>query len=301
MPTIERAVVTGSAGFIGRHLADTLIRHGVDVVAIDLQPIDGEGGARVVRADLSEPRVLDDHLTPDTVIFHLAARANVPASVEDPAGDFRNNVVALFEVLESARRARCMLVFPSSAAVYDPSSESPLPETALTRPSSPYGAAKLAGESYCVAYHRTYGLDVRIARLFNVYGPGMRQFVIHDLVRKLERNGDELEILGDGQQIRDYLYVDDAVRAFVAIAEHGEPGQDYNLACGEPTTIMDLARRIARLMGYPGVRIRPTGRSWPGDIPRWYADTAKLKTLGFAPEVDLETGLRRTIGWLRGR
>lgn len=297
MGPIRRAVVTGAAGFIGRHLTRALSDRGADLVTVDIR---GGQGDRTVKADLAEPRVLDGHLTPDTVIFHLAARANVAASVDDPTADFRHNVVALFEVLESARRARCRLVFASSAAVYDPGTEPPLTENALARPSSPYGASKLAGEAYCAAYHRSYALDIRVARLFNAYGPGMRQFVIHDIVRKLERDSEELVLLGDGQQVRDYLYVEDTVRGLIAIAECGEGGEDYNLASGEPTVIIDLARRIAALMGRSGVMIRPTGQSWPGDIPRWYADTGKLKALGFAPEVGLEAGLAKTVNWLRG-
>ena len=128
----------------------------------------------------------------------------------------------------------------------------------------------------------------------------MRQFVIHDLIRKVEKNREELTLLGDGRQVRDYLYVDDAVRGLIAIAEIGEPGEDYNLGSGEPTAIMDLARRIATLMGCPDIRILPSGRSWAGDISRWYADPRKIKSLGFTPHVDLNSGLQKTIEWLLG-
>jgi len=99
--------------------------------------------------------------------------------------------------------------------------------------------------------------------------------------------------------MRDYLYVEDAVRALILLADRAVAGQDYNVASGEPTTIVDLARRIARLMGCPDVRIRPTFESWPGDIARWYADVRKVRELGFSPSVDLETGLGRTIDWVR--
>jgi UDP-glucose 4-epimerase len=141
-------------------------------------------------------------------------------------------------------------------------------------------------------------VDVRVARLFSVYGVGMRRFAIHDLIRKIQRNPGELEVLGDGLQVRDYLYVEDAVRGLITVASRGSAGEDYNVASGEPVRLLDLARTIATLMGVPQIRITPTGKTFPGDTPRWYADTSKVRALGFTPEVSLEEGLRRTIAWM---
>jgi UDP-glucose 4-epimerase len=255
-------------------------------------------GVRAVQADVAEPGVLDRHLTADSVVFHMAAHADVAGSVTNPRRDFENTFRPLFEVLESARRAGARVVFPSTASVFDLGSSMPLAETASKRPSSPYGAAKLAGEAYCIAYHRAFGLDVRVARMFSVYGIGMRRFFIHDMVRKLQRDPTRLEIVGDGQQVRDYLYVDDAVAGLLLIACGGCAGEDYNLASGEPVVLMTLAREIATLFGAPGVTLAPTGRSFAGDTPRWYADISKLRAIGFAPSITLHDGLRRTIAWL---
>jgi UDP-glucose 4-epimerase len=127
----------------------------------------------------------------------------------------------------------------------------------------------------------------------------MRRFAIHDLIQKIRRNPAELEVLGDGTQVRDYLYIDDAVRGLVAVATRGAAGEDYNVASGVPVRLIDLAQTIAALMGFPGIRIVPTGRSFPGDTPRWYADVSKVRGLGFRPSVPLDEGLRRTIAWMR--
>jgi UDP-glucose 4-epimerase len=156
----------------------------------------------------------------------------------------------------------------------------------------------VAGEAYCFAYHRAYGVDARIARFFSVFGPGLRRLAIHDLIRKAERATDELEVLGDGTQVRDYLYIDDAVNALLTVARHGAPGEDYNIGSGVPVTALALARLIATAMGRPELRLRTTGASFSGDTPRWYADISKIRKLGFEPRMPFDEGLRRTVAWL---
>lgn len=295
-PQFGQAVVTGAAGFIGQALVRHLAALGEDVLAIDRQ--DCSFAPAALQADLAEPGVLIDAVRDGATIFHLAASADVAASVRDPRHDLTNTFAPLFEVLETARRRACRVIFPSTASVFDTSQPLPLAEGAAKRPTSPYGAAKLAGEAYCAAYYRSYGTDTRVARLFSVYGPGMRRLAIHDLIAKVRRSPLELELLGDGTQVRDYLYVDDAVRGLMIVATRGEAGQDYNVASGTPVGLLDLARTIATEMGHPDIRIVPTGRSFPGDTPRWYGDVSKIGALGFAPHVTLRDGLRRTIAAL---
>jgi UDP-glucose 4-epimerase len=191
------------------------------------------------------------------------------------------------------------MLFASTASVFNASNPLPWAETGLPRPRSPYAAGKLAGEAYCYAYHHCYGVDVRVARMFNIYGVGMTRFVIHDLVRKVQADPRRLEILGDGNQVRDFLYVEDAARGLETIATRGKPGEDYNLASGVPVHVLDLARIVATLMGCPDIVLAPTGRSFPGDTPRWYADISKVRELGFEPRVSIEEGVRRTIAWLQ--
>src|SRR5262245_48797668 len=296
----RRAVVTGASGFIGSALTGHLGALGWDVVTVDRRPFaDGRLPSRL--ADVAQEGALAGVLDAGTVIFHMAASADVAGSVANPRHDFDNTFRGVFEVLEAARHAGSRVVFPSTASIFDASNALPLSERAFPRPTSPYAAGKLAGEAYCHAYHRSYGVDVRIARLFSVYGVGMFRFAIHDIIRKIQQDHQELTILGDGQQVRDYLFIDDAVRGLTMVATEGAAGEEYNVASGIPVQLLDLARLIAELMGHPKIRIRTTGRSFAGDTPRWYADITKVRALGFEPRMDLRSGLRQTIAWLAAR
>ncbi len=305
----KRALVTGGAGFMGAHLTAVLRRRGWDVVVVD----NGSAGAvenlkylgvdtPIVWADLVDPTALSKlGLQPPDVLFHLAGNANVPRSVENPILDFQANVLGTLNVLEYSRSNGVKkVVFPSTASVYRPGVPMPVHEDAPVHASSPYGAAKVAAENYCYAYATSYGLDVTVLRFFNVYGPLMRRFAIHDMVRKLQQDPTRLEVLGDGQQIREYLYVEDAARAFVVAAEKGLPGQVYNVGTGSPITLRSLADAIIASMGLTRVRVECTMRSWPGDVKVWYADGSKFASLGFAPAMGWEQGLRATISYLTG-
>ena len=298
--TLRRAVVTGASGFIGTALLRYLRAGGWTVVAVDRRPSpDSEQPIR--QLDVAQAGALDGLLDDRTVIFHMAASADVAGSVANPRHDFDNTFRGVFEVLEAARHAGSRVVFPSTASIFDVSNPLPLAERAFARPTSPYAAGKLGGEAYCHAYHRSFGVDVRIARLFSVYGVGMFRFAIHDIIRNIQQNHLELTILGDGLQVRDYLFIDDAVRGLMMVAREGAAGEEYNVASGIPVQLLDLARLIAELMGHPQIRIRTTGRSFAGDTARWYADITKVRALGFEPCVDLRSGLLQTIAWLAAR
>ena len=291
----RRAVVTGAAGFIGRVLVSALKAGGWEVVAVDqLAAGDGE----ILPVDVAVPGALDRFLERGTVLFHLASPASVPGSVADPIGDFRVTLGGTLLALESARKKEGRFIFPSTASIFDPQNLQPVAETARIRPTSPYSAAKAAGEAYCSAYHKSFGIDARIVRLFSVYGVGMKRFAIHDIIRKIQENPEEIVLLGDGTQLRDYLYIDDVVRGMIHVALAGEPGEDYNLGSGSPVMIVDLARRIGELMGRPRLRISVTGKSFPGDVARWYGDISKVGRIGFKPAVPFDEGLRRTIASL---
>lgn len=290
-----KAVVTGASGFIGRSLASYLDGKGVNVVRLDR-----EAGENVVAADVSKRDAIRSYLDSDTTVFHLAASADVAASVADPRHDLEHTFGSAFEILETARATGARVVIPSTASVCGQVNTLPLSEGAFTRPVSPYAAGKAAIEAYASAYNAAYGLDVRIVRLFSVYGPGMTRFAIHDIVRKIEQNPQRVSILGDGNQIRDYLHIKDAVRGLVFVASHGEAGETYNVASGEPVRLYDLAEMIAEVMGHPDILIEPTGESFAGDTPRWYADISKVAALGFKPQVTLRDGLTETIRWLTG-
>jgi UDP-glucose 4-epimerase len=289
-------VVTGAAGLIGRAVVDRLLKDGVDVIAVDRQRLEVPG-ARVI--DVTEFGGLAPLLDSETVVFHLAGLTSVPGSVHEPHRDFLINVNGFFAVLEAVREKGAKLIFPSSASVFDPRSPLPHHEGAPKSPNSPYAAAKLACEGYCVAYHKCYGLDVKIARLFNVYGPGMQRFAIYDFYRKIREANEAIEILGDGSQLRDYLFVTDAVEGLLLIAARGQPGADYNVGSGIPIRSYELAQLMLKVMGRTGLRIRTSGQTFPGDVPAWYADISKIRGLGFEPRIELTEGLRRTVEWLQ--
>lgn len=296
---MKRYVVTGAAGLIGRALVERLVENGESAIGVDIAESGAECGWE--RLDVTEPGVLNPLLDAGTTVFHMAGLTSVSGSVRAPRRDFAVNVGGTLNVLESVREAGCRLVFPSSASVFDPGSPLPHAETARKSPTSPYSAAKLACEGYCVAYHKSYGVDVKVARLFNMYGPGMTQFAIYDFYRKISEAEEALEILGDGRQVRDYLYLSDTVDGLLLIAERGEAGEDYNLASGVATTSLELATMMLEVMGREELAIRTSGKTFEGDVKAWYADLTKIRELGFEPQVELREGLRRTVASLEAR
>ncbi|MBF0472486.1 MAG: NAD-dependent epimerase/dehydratase family protein, partial [Nitrospirae bacterium] len=285
-------------GFIGNALTKRLIQKGLDVAAIDLSCPIGDDPHNIQVCDLTKPNSIDRFLNIGSVIFHMAASADVGRSVRNPVQDYNINLLGFLHVLESARIHNCRVIFPSTASIFDPENPLPVTERSYVLPSSPYGASKAAGEAYCRAYFNSYGLDTRIARMFSVYGVGMNRFAIYDMVKKIQKNSKELSIFGDGNQIRDYLYIDDVVTGLIKIAENGSPGEDYNLASGNPVKIMDLAKMIASIMGCPEIKIVPSGEFIQGETPRWYGDISKIKKIGFVPMIAFEDGLKKTIDWL---
>ena len=295
--------VTGAGGSLGRRLCQVLSDQGHRVVA---QILPGEAQPvceRCIPADIRSMAEVQRLADPDVdVLYHLAAHANVPGSVEDPRMDFEVNTLGTFHMLELARQMslECFL-FVSTVSVLDPSNSLPMAEDAVCGPSAPYPAAKLAGEAYCRAYCRSYGVPARVVRLFNVYGPGLRRLVVYDLITKLLRTPTRIELLGDGNQVRDFLYVDDALAGLQLVVERGQDGEIYHVGCGKPTSIRDLVEVIIRSLGLADVDVVPTGRNRRGDMPQWYADISKVRALGFQARTDLPSGIARTIEWIRQR
>jgi UDP-glucose 4-epimerase len=305
-------LVTGGAGFIGSHLAESLDADGAAVTVLDslrdgsADNLRAAPGARLVVADVRSAeevgRVIREH--PPRVVFHLAANASVPGSVDDPAYDFAANGVGTFVVLDALRRlGGCeRVVLGSSGAVYGQPDEFPIRESAPRRPISPYGASKVSAEVTARMFWDVYRLPVITARLFNSFGPRMARFVILDFLRKLARNPDELEILGDGRQVRDFTYVTDTVQGLRLLADRGEPGEAYNLSSGTSCSVTELARQLLDVLGLAGrTRLRFTGASWNGDAQRWEVCIEKLAALGYRPAVSLREGLIRTAAWFRMR
>ncbi|MBL7087117.1 MAG: NAD-dependent epimerase/dehydratase family protein [Candidatus Cloacimonetes bacterium] len=295
-------LVTGGTGFIGQHLVNRLLRMNCEVTILDINIPknkfnNNSGKIRFIREDICNK--IDVQKFGDLnldIIFHLASSANVPKSVEDPEYDFFSTAFGSFNMLQLARRKKIKkFIYISTVSVFDRNNDMPIHEKSFIKVSSPFGASKLTGESYCYAFNRTYGLNINVVRLFNAYGPGMRKYFIYDMICKFIDNPANVEMLGDGNQIRDYLYIDDVIDGFLLIAEKGKPGEDYNLGSGKPVKIMDVALKIADIMNIVDFKINLTKESWPGDIKQWYAYISKVKRLGFSVKTGLTNGLKKTI------
>ncbi|MFM7321554.1 MAG: SDR family NAD(P)-dependent oxidoreductase [Armatimonadota bacterium] len=303
-----RVIVTGGAGFIGSHLAEVLAGSGARVTVIDslesgnAANVSGVDGLHFEALDIADREAVANVIRAfdPQYVFHFAANASVPRSVEDPDHDFDANVVGTYNVFRACRRIEGLrkVVFASSAAVYGEPSELPIRETTPLRPISPYGFSKLASEQVLHCHRDVYGVPAVAARIFNAYGPRMARFVILDFLRKLAGDPKALTVLGSGRQVREFIYVRDAVSAFLHLAVSGEPGDAYNVSGGKPISILELAERLIAARGLTGrCTVLTTGESWVGDAQQWMTDTAKLRGLGFTPSWSLDDGIAQTIAW----
>lgn len=303
-----RALVTGGAGFIGSHVVELLVAQGATVTVVDdlstgriehLAEVrnDVELHETPLAAWLDSPAELLAH----DVIFHLAANAYIPPSVEDPAFDKGLNLDTTFDLLEVLRRAerRPRFVYTSSAAVYGDPVRLPIHEADPTVPISPYGVGKLAAERYVAVYSELYGLVASSVRLFSVYGPRQRKQVVYDLVDRLARDPEQLVVFGDGTQERDFAFVHDVAAAIVLVGRDAPGrGEVYNVASGTSHSIAQLAHVISTVMGL-APKVEYTGDVRPGDAQRWTVDTAALRALGQHDSTTLHDGVAATWDWYR--
>jgi UDP-glucose 4-epimerase len=307
-----KALVTGAAGFIGSTLAARLIASGAEVTGLDaftdfysrelkernLAPLTGSPNFQFVEGRLQDMPI-EPHLDGVTHVFHLAAQAGVRASWGD---DFRaytsHNVDATQRLLEAVKeRPLAKFVYASSSSVYGDAVSIPMREDAFVQPISPYGVTKLAAEHLCQLYQLSYGVPAVSLRYFTVYGPKQRPDMgFHRFIRAALL-GLPVTLYGDGQQSRDFTYVDDAVAATMAAGDRGRPGVVYNIGGGSRVTINDVLDLIGRLTGQPlGIK-RQTAEK--GDMRDTFADTTRAQQdLGFRPSWTLEQGLKNECEWL---
>ena len=309
-----KALVTGAAGFIGSTLAERLVRNGDDVVGVDcftdyyprsakernlaqlrVAPNFRFVEARIQNADLQA--LLADR----THVFHLAAQAGVRKSW---GRDFdvytSNNIEATQRLLEACVGTGVeRVVYASSSSVYGDLVAMPMREDALPQPVSPYGVSKLAAEQLCYLYHVNYGVPTVALRYFTVYGPRQRPDMgFHKFLRAtIERR--PIAVFGDGEQTRDFTFVEDAVSATAAAAVRGVPGRVYNIGGGSRVSLNAVLAIIGDVVGRQPVLAREADQK--GDMRHTYADTTLARTdLGFAPSWDLRRGLAAEYEWLNG-
>lgn len=297
---MSSALITGGAGFIGSNLADAVLADGRECHVVDNlsngQLIRVPDEAEFHEADIRSADALAAIARDAGVgtIFHLAAQADVRKALEDPGYDADVNVIGTINVLEAARAVGARVVFASTGGAGYGEYEGlpvPSPETAETRPLSHYGMSKMAGEGYCHLYGRLYGSQTAVLRLGNVYGPrqdphGEAGVVAIFCGRILD--GERPRIFGDGLQTRDYVYVGDVVRAFLA-AEAGPAGETVNIGRGVEVTVLDLLEGL----GYEGEPDFVEAR--PGELQRSVLDVSKAERLyGWRAEMSLRDGLSAT-------
>jgi len=308
-------LVTGGAGFIGSHVAERLLRDGYRVRVLDnfssgrrehLAFAMGNSRLEVVEGDLRDARATADAARGVEVIFHQAAMRSVPRSVDDPLGANENNVTGTLNVLMAARQAAVRrVVYASSSSIYGDRPDLPKREDQPPAPISPYAVSKLAGELYCAAWSRLYGLETVGLRYFNVFGP--RQDPESQYAAVIPRfitwalAGAPLEVHGDGTQSRDFTHIDNVVEAnLLAARAPGVAGETFNVGCGSRVSLLEIIGFLEGIVGRKLERRHTAPRQ--GDVPHTLADIGKAKRfLGYAPLVEFEEGLRRTVEYFRAQ
>jgi nucleoside-diphosphate-sugar epimerase len=309
MPT---ALVTGVAGFVGSNLADALLERGYTVRGIDnfetgrqqnLDSLEDHTDVSFVEGDIRDADTVAELTDGVDHVFHQAAVPSVPRSVEDPVTTTDGNCTGTATVLDEARHADVdTVVVASSSSVYGSSEELPKVETMPETPESPYALSKYYTEKLALQCSDFYDIDTVALRYFNIFGPrqdpqGEYAAVIPKFVN-LMLDGERPVIFGDGEQSRDFTYIDNAVQANILAAEGDVTGEAFNVACGGRVTINELVDRLNELLETDIDPIYDDPR--PGDVPHSMADISKAEELlGYEPDVDFEEGLRQTIDFYR--
>jgi UDP-glucuronate 4-epimerase len=311
-------LVTGGAGFIGSHVAEHLLAAGHEVTVFDdlnpfydpaikraaLQVLErsGSGRFRFVQGDLVERPALDAVFAGGRIdqVIHLAARAGVRPSLQEPALYQRVNVEGTVNLLEAGRLAGVRkFILASSSSVYGVNAKVPFSEDdPIFSAISPYASSKLACEALGHTYHHVYGLDVVMLRFFTVYGPRQRpDLAIHKFARLIE-SGRPVPVFGDGSTARDYTYVDDIVSGVLACTRREFGFGIYNLGESQTVTLSELISLLEQALGRKAVLDRQPLQ--PGDVPITYADISKARRdLGYDPRTKIAEGIPRFVEWFR--
>ncbi|WP_373031367.1 NAD-dependent epimerase/dehydratase family protein [Sulfurovum sp.] len=324
---VVKWLITGGCGFIGRNLIKNLLEEGGHFIRIidnlsvgtkddlaqvcqydekEINNLCSPSTSSLAQVELVQGDILDEQLALEVVkgfdiVVHLAANTGVGPSVEDPRFDCFANVVGTFNYLEAARINKIKrFVFASSGAPAG-ECEPPIHEELPPHPVSPYGASKLAGEGYCSAYFRTFGVETVCLRFSNVYGPlsKKKDSVVAKFIKRI-MEGKDLEIYGDGNQTRDFIYIDDLINAVRLAASVGEiGGETFQIAAARETTVAEITQEIIKTFsefGYSGeINVNFTEPRL-GDVKRNFSDISKAKNiLKWTPQVNLQDGLHKTI------
>jgi UDP-glucose 4-epimerase len=309
-----KMLITGGAGFIGSHLCEKYIKEGHTVICLDnfmsgnlthIRHLLDYRNFKLVKGDIRDFDLLEKIMRDVDVVFHLAAQIHVDRSYIEPKLTYEVNVMGTQNVLEVARLYDAKkVIHASTSEVYGSAQHVPIDENHPLSAPHPYGASKIAADRMCYAYIQTYGMNISIMRLFNVFGPRQRDIgyggVISIFTRRVLSNIPPI-IYGDGAQTRDYTYIKDAVRAYDLILNHNKPiTEPINFGTGKEVSIIDLANKIIELCGKKDnvkpVHVEPR----IGEVERLIADATKAKDLlGWKPKYRLDEGLKDFIQWYK--
>jgi len=305
----RKVLVTGGAGFLGSHLVERLSERNEVTVLDDLSTgslrnlESGRETVRLKKASILQPKVLATAMEGREVVYHLAARTSAAESVAKPQEYWRTNVEGTVNLLRTAADAGVRrVVFTSSAAVYGNTEASPKVESMRPAPASPYATTKMVGEFACEEISQLTGIETVVARVFNAYGPRQDPSsayagVIAKFTASLAADR-PIEIHGDGEQTRDFLYVADLADAYERAGEKSVAGQVFNLGAGTGTSVNEVARQLSEITGKPIRATRAPVRE--GDVRHSRADIEKAREkLGFTPRTSLRDGLERTFSYWR--
>jgi UDP-glucose 4-epimerase len=313
---MKKAFVTGAAGFIGSNLVDRLLADGVEVVGWDNMSTGQERfvaeasrsrAFTLVRGDNLDLPLLTRSMAGCDIVFHLAANADVRFGTEHPRRDLEQNTIATQNVLEAMRAGGIKTIaFSSTGSVYGEAKMIPTPEDApFPVQTSLYGASKVAGEGLIAAYAEGFGFEAYIFRFVSILGERYTHGHIFDFYKQLTEHPEWLKILGNGQQRKSYLYVQDCVDAILHVVREGTARsaphrtQIYNLGTTEYVQVNDSVRHICGALGLnPELRYTGGDRGWIGDNPFILLDTAKIRATGWKPKLTIEQGIIRTLKWL---
>ena len=313
---MQRIFVTGAAGFIGSTFVDRLLSDGKSVVGWDnfstgqrrfLESALRQPGFSLCEGDNLELPALTRAMAGCDSVFHFAANADVRFGTEHPEKDLQQNTIATFNVLEAMRANGIKRIgFSSTGSVYGEAATIPTPEDApFPVQTSLYGASKLACEGLLQAYAEGFGFEAHIFRFVSILGERYTHGHVFDFYQQLREHPDHLRVLGDGQQRKSYLYVQDCVDAMLRavstpFATPGSRSRIYNLGAPEYVRVNDSIRFICGALGLqPELRYSGGDRGWIGDNPFIFLDTAKIQATGWKPRLTIEEGIVRTLKWLQ--
>lgn len=304
-------LVTGGAGFIGSNIAEQLVKKGEKVRILDdfstgkRENIVGfKDSVELIEGDLRDWEIVKRAMKGVDFVLHQGALPSVERSIEDPLTTTKVNILGTLNVLLVAREVKVKrVVYASSSSVYGATPTLPKKEGMKTNPQSPYAVTKLIGEEYCRIYYSIYGLETVCLRYFNVFGsrqdPGSQYAAVIPKFITLLLKGKSPPIYGDGEQSRDFTFIDNVVKANLeACKAKGTSGEVFNIACGKSVTINELVEKLNKILQ---TRIKPTYQSpRKGDVRHSLADISQArKTLHYSPEVGFDEGLEKTVQWFR--